>query len=75
MRRQLAEILPASASCVDLVVLTGLRLGAEQLGAEAAVDAGVPFVAVLPIPDPIGVARRCRSARTACSSTSARRGR
>ena len=42
----------------DLVVLTGLRLGAEQLGAEAAVDAGVPFVAVLPYPDPDRRGRR-----------------
>ena len=30
------------------VVLTGLGLGVEQLAAEAAVDAGVPFVGVLP---------------------------
>jgi ribonuclease HI/uncharacterized phage-like protein YoqJ len=36
----------------DLVVLTGLGLGAEQLGAQAAVEAGVPYVAVLPFPDP-----------------------
>ena len=36
----------------DLVVVTGLRQGAEQLGAEAAVGAGVPYVAVLPWPDP-----------------------
>src|SRR5206468_1447587 len=35
----------------DLVVLTGLGLGAEQLAAEAAVAADVPFVAVLPFPD------------------------
>jgi hypothetical protein len=39
----------------DLVVLSGLGLGAEQLGAEAAVAAGVPFVAVLPYPDPQSV--------------------
>ncbi len=36
----------------DLVVLTGLGLGAEQLGAEAAAAADVPYVAVLPFPDP-----------------------
>ena len=39
----------------DLVVLTGLGLGAEQLGAEAAAAAGVPYVAVLPFPDPDAV--------------------
>jgi uncharacterized phage-like protein YoqJ len=36
----------------DLVVLTGLNLGAEQLGAEAAARAGVPYVAVQPFPEP-----------------------
>ena len=36
----------------DMVVLTGLGLGAEQLGAEAAAAAGVPYIAVLPFPDP-----------------------
>ncbi|MCD9623418.1 ribonuclease H family protein [Rhabdothermincola salaria] len=36
----------------ELVVVTGLRRGAEQLAAEAAVGAGVPYVAVLPWPDP-----------------------
>ncbi len=35
-----------------LTVVSGLRLGAEQLGAEAAIEAGLPFVAVLPYPDP-----------------------
>src|SRR5690606_35786560 len=35
-----------------LTVVTGLRLGAEQLGAEAALAAGLPFVAVLPYPEP-----------------------
>ncbi|MBW3668095.1 MAG: hypothetical protein KY443_02675 [Actinobacteria bacterium] len=53
VRRRLADILTAKRLMhPDLVVLTGLRLGAEQLGAEAAVDADVPFVAVLPYPDP-----------------------
>jgi ribonuclease HI/uncharacterized phage-like protein YoqJ len=36
----------------DLVVLSGLRLGAEMAGAEAAAECGLPFVAVLPYPDP-----------------------
>jgi len=30
----------------DLVVISGMGLGAEQLGAEAAIDAGIAFVAV-----------------------------
>ncbi len=33
-------------------MLTGLGLGAEQLAAEAAAEAGVPYVAVLPYPEP-----------------------
>ena len=53
VRRKLAEILVAKAElALDLVVLTGLRLGAETLAAEAAAEAEVPFVAVLPYPDP-----------------------
>lgn len=53
VRRRLADIMTAKRLMhPDLVVLTGLRLGAEQLGAAAAVDAEVPFVAVLPYPDP-----------------------
>jgi ribonuclease HI len=36
----------------DLVVATGLRRGAEQLAAESALEAGVPYVAVLPFPEP-----------------------
>jgi uncharacterized phage-like protein YoqJ len=53
VRRKLAEVLGAKAQLhEDLVVLTGLGLGAEQLGAEAARDTGVPYVAVLPYPDP-----------------------
>jgi ribonuclease HI len=39
----------------DLVVLTGLGLGAEQLGAQAAATADVPYVAVLAFPDPDSV--------------------
>ncbi|HVF15160.1 MAG TPA: ribonuclease H [Acidimicrobiales bacterium] len=56
VRNQLAEILAAKRQLQpDLVVLTGLGLGAEQLAAEAAVAAGVGFVAVLPYPDPDAV--------------------
>jgi uncharacterized phage-like protein YoqJ len=52
IRRRLAEIIDAKGALQDdLVVLTGLGLGVEQLAAEAASDAGVPYVAVLPFPD------------------------
>lgn len=51
--RRLREILEAKATMhPDLVVVSGLRLGAEMLGAQAARDAGIPLVAVLPFPDP-----------------------
>ena len=53
VRARLAEILAAKrAVSPDLVLLTGLGLGSEQLAAEAAAEAGVPYVAVLPYPDP-----------------------
>ena len=52
VRERLAEILKAKRRMhADLVVLTGLGLGAEQIGAEVAAAAGVPYVAVLPYPD------------------------
>ena len=52
LRARLAEILAAKKVLhPDLVVLTGLGLGAEQLAAEAAIAAEVPYVAVLPFPD------------------------
>jgi ribonuclease HI/uncharacterized phage-like protein YoqJ len=48
VRHRLAEILRAKAAMhPDLVVTSGLGLGAEQLGVEAAIAAGVPYVAVL----------------------------
>lgn len=53
VQRRLGEILVAKASLHDdLVVVSGLRLGSEQLGAEAAVAAGLPLLVVLPYPDP-----------------------
>lgn len=53
VRARLAELLAAKrALSPDLIVLTGLGLGAEQLAAEAAADAEVPYLAVLPYPDP-----------------------
>ncbi len=46
--RQLSDVLSAKRQVhSELVVATGLGLGAEMLGAEAALAAGVPFVAVL----------------------------
>jgi hypothetical protein len=51
VRDKLAEILTAKRQLhPDLTVLTGLGLGAEQLAAEAAADAKVPYVAVLAFP-------------------------
>jgi uncharacterized phage-like protein YoqJ len=56
VRAKLAEIIDAKRELHDdLVVLTGMGLGAEQLGAVAAVEAGVPFYAVLPYPEPESV--------------------
>jgi len=56
VRSKLAEIIGAKRELHDdLVVFTGLGLGAEQLGAVAAVEAGVPFYAVLPYPEPESV--------------------
>ncbi|WCO68534.1 ribonuclease HI [Iamia majanohamensis] len=53
LRRRLAEMMAGLAQIHDdLVVLTGLRPGAEALAGRAALDAGVDWVAVLPWPDP-----------------------
>ncbi len=53
VKRRLGEVFDAKRQLhPDLVVLTGLRLGAETLAAIAARDVSVPFVAVLPFPDP-----------------------
>ena len=41
----------------DLTVLSGMDLGAPQLGVEAAASLGVPYVAVLPYPSMEGVWR------------------
>ncbi len=52
VRARMTAILAAKAQLhPDLVVLTGLGLGAEQLGAEAAADSGTPYTAVLAFPD------------------------
>lgn len=56
VRDRLTEIIRAKAQVdPDVVVVTGLGLGAEQLAAEAATEAAVPYVAVLPFPDPDSV--------------------
>jgi ribonuclease HI len=52
VRRRLAEIIRAKLELApELVVVTGLLLGAETLGAQAAHDAGVPYIAVLAYPE------------------------
>ena len=53
VRTRLQETLAAMVE-VDgpLAVVSGLRLGAEQLGAEAALALDLPLVAVLPFPEP-----------------------
>ncbi|MGQ0830731.1 MAG: ribonuclease H family protein [Microthrixaceae bacterium] len=52
VRTRVGETLTATIQ-VDgpITVVSGLRLGAETLGAEAALDAGIPVVAVLPYPE------------------------
>lgn len=51
--RQLRSVLAAKAEMdSSLVVVSGLRLGAEMLAAEAAVALGLALVVVLPFPNP-----------------------
>jgi ribonuclease HI/uncharacterized phage-like protein YoqJ len=53
VRDRLAEILAAKKELhPDLWLVTGLLLGTEQLAAEAARKAGVPYLAVQPYPAP-----------------------
>jgi ribonuclease HI len=53
VRRKLGEIFLAKRELApELVVATGLLLGAETLGAQAALDVGVPYVVVLAYPEP-----------------------
>ena len=53
VRRKLAEVLEAKRALhPDLMVISGLQLGAEQLGAEAAIETGTPLVVVQPYPAP-----------------------
>ncbi|HUB72164.1 MAG TPA: ribonuclease H [Acidimicrobiales bacterium] len=56
VRRKIVEVVEGIyAVHPDVVVLTGLGLGAEMLGAEAAQVVGVPYVAALPYPNPDSV--------------------
>jgi ribonuclease HI len=51
VRKQVGDILAAKAELhPDLVVLSGLGLGAEQLGVEAAVEHAIPYAAILAFP-------------------------
>lgn len=53
LRAELSRVLAAQSEMnPELVVLSGLRRGAESLGVAAAKDAGLPYVVVLPYPDP-----------------------
>lgn len=53
LKAKLGEIFRAKRELhPDLVVVTGLQLGAEQLAAEAALEAGIPYLAVVPFPEP-----------------------
>lgn len=53
VQRRVGDILAAQQQLdADLVLLTGLQLGAEQLAAEAALERDIPYVAVQPFPDP-----------------------
>ena len=62
VRRKLGEIFVAKRQLApELVIVTGLLLGAETLGAQAALDVGVPYVVVLAFPEPQRVWPRCRS--------------
>jgi len=63
VRDRMTEIVSAKREMhPELTVLTGLGLGAEQLGAEAARAAGVPYIAVLAFP---GIDARWPAARRA----------
>jgi ribonuclease HI len=63
VRTKLTEVLAGLAAVhPDLVVLTGLGLGAEQLGAEAAAAAKVAYVGVLAFPDQDSVWPQARRA-------------
>lgn len=82
LREKLAGIIGAHGQLYDdLVILSGGRPGAEQIGALAAADVGVPYVIVLPYPDPVPSSATeelerldalCRGARTVVTLESKR---
>jgi ribonuclease HI/uncharacterized phage-like protein YoqJ len=56
VRSRLADIIAAKRELVaDLVVASGMGLGAEMLGAEAALEVGAPLAVVLAYPEPQAV--------------------
>lgn len=66
VRDRLTEILVAKRAIdPEAVVISGLQLGSDQLGVEAAIEAGMPYVVVLPYPDPERVWPREARARFA----------
>lgn len=75
VRDRLQAVIEAKAVMHDdLVVVTGLALGAETLAAEAAAGAGVPYEVVLPFPDsesrwPATAQRRFRTLAEAARGT------
>ena len=53
VREQLRAVIEAKATMhEDLVVISGMNLGAETLAIEAAMEASVPYEAILPFPHP-----------------------
>ncbi|MCB1284547.1 MAG: ribonuclease H [Microthrixaceae bacterium] len=71
---RLREVIEALAVVhPDLVVASGLGLGAEQYGAQAAVDSGVDLVAVLAYPAPDKVWPRASRERFAALAAAATR--
>ncbi len=53
VRDQLRTVIEAKATVhEDLVVISGMNLGAETLAIEAAAEASVPYEAILPFPHP-----------------------
>ncbi len=76
--RDLIRILEAKAEMhPDIVVVTGLSLGAETMGAEAAAAVGIPYAVVLAYPDfdsqwPDGTRRRFRELVNGSASVTVR---
>ena len=72
VRRRLGEIFLAKRELApELVIVTGLLLGAETLGAQAALDVGVPYVVALAYPEPQRVRPRVSQDRFAALTDAA----